>query len=126
LTGHPHHLKVEVFKEDESWLGLPVGAPGYMSGDSLPELFADVEFTKHFCADVPRHVPLSVEYVAGQPEIADELTTIHAAYLALPPHLRPVAVAWDHDNDRPMNPVHSGPFTNPDQLRRLQELHAAF
>jgi hypothetical protein len=65
-----------------------------------------------------------VEYVAGQPEIAAEINAIYAAYLALPAHLRPVAVPWDPDNDRPTDPVHTGPYTNPDQLRHLEQLHA--
>jgi hypothetical protein len=65
-----------------------------------------------------------VEYVAGQPEIAPELDAIHAAYLALPPHLRPIAVPWDLDNDRPADPVYAGPYTNPVQLQYLEQLHA--
>lgn len=126
MTQNAHQLKVQVLKEDDFWVGLPVGVAGGTTGDTLPELFAEIEFIKHFCADVPKHVPVSVEYVAGQPEIAEELNTIYAAYLALPSHLRPVAVAWDHDNERPADPSHTGPFTNPDQLRNLEQLHARF
>ena len=69
-------------------------------------------------------MPVCVEYVAGQSEIAPELRAVYAAYLALPTDLRPVAVPWDPDNDRPVDPSHSGPYTNPDQLRYLQQLDA--
>lgn len=65
-----------------------------------------------------------VEYVAGQAEIAHELNAMCTAYLALPAHLRPVAVPWDLDSDRPAGPVHTGPHTNPDQLRYLEQLRA--
>jgi hypothetical protein len=116
LTQNAHHLKVEVFKEDGHWEGFPIRAPGSMAGDNLPELFADVEFGKHFCLWVPNAVPVSVEYVAGQPEITDELNAAYAAFLALPPHLRPIAVAWDQDNDRSVNPTHTGPFLNLEQM----------
>jgi hypothetical protein len=113
---HAHHLKVEVFKEDDHWEGFPIDAPGSMAGGTLPEFFADVEFSKHFCLWVPNLVPISVEYVAGQPEIAEELSTAYAAFLALLPHLRPRAVAWDHDNDRPVDPTHTGPYLNLEQM----------
>lgn len=112
LTQHREHLKVEVFREDGYWVGLPAGVPGSMSGDTIAELFAEVEFHKHFCADLPEDVPLPVEYVAGQPEITDQLQSAYAAFLALPPHLRPQAVSWDPDNDRPVNPAHTGPYLN--------------
>lgn len=112
LTQHATHLKVEVFREDGFWEGYPIGAPGGMAGTTLPELFANVEFDKHFCLWVPDCVPVSVEYVAGQPGISDELNAAYAAFLAAPPHQRPQAVAWDHDNDRPVNPAHTGPYVN--------------
>jgi len=116
MTQGSHHLAVRVLKKDGYWIAHSINAPGGMDGDTLPELFAEVEFFKHFCLDVPEEMPVSVEYVAGQPEIAEELCAAHAAYMALPPHLRPMAVAWDHDNDRPVNPAHTGPFLNLDQM----------
>jgi hypothetical protein len=85
---------------------------------------AMIEFFKRSCAGFPDDAPICVEYVAGQPEIAPELDTIYAAYLALPPHLQPIAVPWDLDSGRPADPVHAGPYTNPDQLRYLEQLHA--
>lgn len=109
-------MKVEVFKEDDHWVGLPVGLPGSMAGGTIAELFAEVEFHKHFCADLPEGQPLPVEYVAGQPEITERLQTAYAAFLALPPQLRPRAVPWDPDNDRPVNPAHPGPYLNLDQF----------
>ena len=36
--------------------------------------------------------------------------------MALPPHQRPQAVAWDHANDVPANPAHTGPYLNLDQM----------
>jgi hypothetical protein len=118
------HLKVRVLKKDGYWLGLSDDLAGGSTGDTLPELFAEIEFSKRSCAGLPEGVPVGVEYVAGQPEIAPELNATYAAYLALPVNLRPVAVPWDLDNDRPVDPVHTGPYTNPDQLRHLEQLHA--
>jgi len=122
MTRHEQHLKVEVLKKEGYWVGLPVDAPGSMSGDTLPHLFAEVEYSKHTCLWVPNAVPVSVEYVAADSAIRAELNAAYAAYMALPPHLRPRAVSWDHDNDRPLNPTHTGPYTNPEQLRYLEQL----
>jgi hypothetical protein len=110
----PHHLQVKVFRQERYWDAFPVDAPGFMSGDSLPELLADVEFSKYFCLWVPNVVPISVEYIPGQPWIAEELEAYHEAFMSIPEDLRPRPVAWDHDNDRPMNPAHTGPFLNMD------------
>jgi hypothetical protein len=122
MTRHMQHLKVEVLKKDGYWVGLPVDAPGSMSGDTLPQLFAEVEYSKYVCLWVPHEAPVSVEYLAADPAIRAELDAAYAAYLALPPHLRPRAVSWDHDNDRPVNPTHTGPYTNPEQLQYLEQL----
>ena len=103
---------MRVLKKADYWVALSINAPGSASGDTLPELFAEVEFHKHFCLGIPKDVPVYVEYVAGQPEICEEVRAAYAAFLALPPHLRPQAVAWDHDNDRPANPAHAGPYLN--------------
>jgi hypothetical protein len=124
LTEDAYRVKVRVLKEDGYWVGLSRDLAGGFTGDTLPELFAEIEFTKHSGAGLPKDAAVCVEYVAGQPEIAAELGAVYAAYLALPPDLRPVAVPWDIDNDRPADPVHTGPFTNPDQLRYLEQLHA--
>lgn len=82
MTNQVHHLKVEVFREDGYWVGLPVGAPGSMSGDTLPEFFADVEFSKHFSLGVPQTTPVRVEFIPGQPEITEELHAGHRAFRA--------------------------------------------
>ena len=117
-----HQLKVRVLKKDGYWVGVSDDLAGGSTGDTLPELFAEIEFFKHSCAGSPEDAQVFVEYVAGQPEIAPELNAIYAAYLALPTDLRPVAVPWDPDNDRPVDPIHSGPYTNPDQLLYLEQL----
>jgi hypothetical protein len=119
-----YRVKVRVLKRDGYWVGLSDDLAGGLTGDTLPELFAEIEFTKHSCAGLPKDDAVCVEYIAGQPEIAPELGAVYAAYLALPPDLRPIAVPWDIDNDRPADPVHTGPYTNPDQLRYLEQLHA--
>jgi hypothetical protein len=124
LTDGAHRLKVRVLKKYGYWVGLSDDLAGGSTGDTLPELFAEIEFFKHSCTGIPKDVPVCAEYVAGQPEIVPELSAVYAAYLALPPHRRPVAVPWDLDNDRPADPVHTGPYTNPDQLRHLEQLHA--
>ena len=120
-----YRVKVRVLKEDGYWVGLSRDLAGGLTGDTLPGLFAEIEFTKHFGAGLPKDAAVCVEYVADQPEIAAELGAVYAAYLALPPDLRPIAVSWDIDNDRPADPVHTGPYTNPDQLRYLEQLHAS-
>lgn len=124
LKNDGRQMKVRVLKKDGYWVGLSDDLAGGSTGDTLPELFAEIEFFRHSRADLPGDVPVGVEYVAGQSEIAPELHAVYAAYLALPTHLRPVAVPWDPDNDRPVDRVHSGPYTNPDQLRYLEQLHA--
>jgi hypothetical protein len=124
MMADAHRVKVRVLKHDDCWVALSDDLAGGLTGDTLPELFAEIEFFKHSGAGVAKDVPVCVEYVAGQPEIAPELSAVYAAYLALPQDLRPVAVSWDLDNDRPVDPVHTGPFTNPDQLRYLEQLHA--
>jgi hypothetical protein len=124
LTEGAHRLKVRVLKKDGYWVGLSDDLAGGSTGDTLPELFAEIEFFKRSRAGFPGNVPVCVEYVAGQPEIAPELDAVYAAYLALPPHLRPVAVPWELDSDRPADPVHSSPYTNPGQLWYLEQLHA--
>jgi hypothetical protein len=124
LMDDARRLKVRVLKKDGYWVGLSDDLAGGSTGDTLPELFAEVEFCKRSRAGSPDNARICVEYVAGQPEIAPELDTIDAAYLALPPHLRPIAVAWDLDRDQPADPLHVGPYTNPDQLRYLEQLHA--
>jgi hypothetical protein len=124
LKNDGHQLKVRVLKKDGYWVGLSDDLAGGSTGDTLPELFAEIEFFRHSRADLPETAPDCVEYVAGQSEIAPEVHAVYAAYLALPTHLRPVAVPWDPDNNRPVDPVHSGPYTNPDQLRYLEQLHA--
>ena len=124
MTDDAHQVKVRVSKDDGYWVGLSRDLHGGFTADTLPELFADIESTKHSSVGLSKDVPVCVEYVAEQPEIAPELSAVYDAYLALPPHLRPVAVQWDLDNDRPADPVHAGPYTNPDQLRYLEQLHA--
>jgi hypothetical protein len=118
-----HQMKVRVLKKDGYWVGLSDDLAGGSTGDTLPELFAEIESFKNSAAGLPEDVPVCVEYVAGQPEIAQELNAMYAAYLALPAHLRPVAVPWDLDNDRPADPGHTGPYANPDQLQYLEQLH---
>lgn len=124
LKNDGHQLKVRVLKKDGYWVGLSDELAGGSTGDTLPEPLAEIEFFRHSRTGLPGDTPVCVEYIAGQHEIAPELNAIYAAYLALPAHLRPVAVPWDLDNDRPAEPVHSGPYTNPDQLRYLEQLHA--
>ena len=124
MRNDAHRVTVRVSKHDDCWVGLSRDLHGGLSGDTLPELFAEIEFFKHSAAGLSKDVPVCVEYVADQPEISPELSAVYAAYLALPPDLRPVAVSWDLDNDRPADPVHTGPYTNPDQLRNLEQLHA--
>jgi hypothetical protein len=123
LTGDAHRLEVRVLKKDGYWVGLSDDLGGGLTGDTLPELFAEIEFSRRSGASLPGNGLACVEYVPGQPEVAIELNALYAAYLALPPDLRPVAVPWDLDSDRPVDPLHTGPYTNPDQLRYLERLH---
>ena len=123
MTRDTLYVKMEVLREDGFWFGHPIGGRGCASGDTLGELFADAEFSKHDYADVAEDVPVRLEYVAGDPEFSGLLNTVYTAYCALPASLRPVAVAWDNDNDRPQDPAWTGgPYTNSEQLRYLEQI----
>jgi hypothetical protein len=100
-----HRLAVEVFTEEGYWAGHATGVAGCITADTLLELFAEVELFKHFCLGVPKETPVSVEYVAvaEQPEIAEELCAAYRGFLAMPEDVRPRAIPWNHDNDRPLN-----------------------
>lgn len=54
--------------------------------------------------ELTQNTAVSVEYVAvaDQPEIAEELCA-YREFLAMPEDVRPKAIPWDHDNDRPLN-----------------------
>ena len=41
-----HRLKVRVLKKDGYWVGLSDDLAGGSTGDTLPELFAEIEFFK--------------------------------------------------------------------------------
>ena len=125
LTANAHRLKVRVLKKDRYWIGLSDAFAGGSTADTLAELFAEIEFFKHSRTGFAGDAPVCVEYIAGQPGIAQELSAVYAAYLALPPDLRPIAVPWDLDNDRPTDPGRTGPYTNPDQLKHLEQLHVS-
>jgi hypothetical protein len=112
MTPNAQHLTVKVFKENDYWVALPIGTPGSMSGDTLPELFADVEFAKHFCLGVSLKTPVCVRYVPGQPEIAAELCEGQRAFQSLPVHFRPQVGRCDpFDNDDPLN-ASAAPLVN--------------
>jgi hypothetical protein len=73
MTRRTHRLSVSVIKKDGYWIALPVGAPGSMSGDTLPELFNEVEAFKHFCLDLPPEADVAVEYLYDIPEVGEEV-----------------------------------------------------
>jgi hypothetical protein len=74
--------------------GHAAGVAGCITANTLPELFVEVEFFKHFCLGVPKETPVSVEYVAvaDQPEIAEELCAAYREFLAIPEDVRPKAI----------------------------------
>jgi hypothetical protein len=57
-----------------AWSAVPVGvaAGGGVSGESLAELFAEVEAIKHFCLDLPVDTPVTVDFVYDVPGVSEE------------------------------------------------------
>jgi hypothetical protein len=64
LIDDAHRLKVRVLKKDGYWVGLSEDLAGGSTGDTLPELFAEIEFFKRSGAGFPVDAPICVEYVA--------------------------------------------------------------
>lgn len=73
-----HTLKVKVIRsralgtDTDVWVGLPIDAPGSVSGDTLTELFEEVEAIKHFVLGLPKDTPVTVEYVYDLPGVQPE------------------------------------------------------
>jgi hypothetical protein len=73
MTHSVHRLAVRVLKKDGYWVGLPIDAPGSMTGDTLTDLFEDVEAAKHFCLGLPKETPVMVSYTYDLPDFEDEV-----------------------------------------------------
>jgi hypothetical protein len=74
MTPHKvHRLAVRVLKKDGYWVGLPIDTPGSMIGDTLTELFEEVEAAKHFCLALPKEATVTVSYTYDLPEIDEEI-----------------------------------------------------
>ncbi|MFI6507077.1 hypothetical protein ACIBCT_05690 [Streptosporangium sp. NPDC050855] len=50
MTGTPLRLTMKAVRKTDYWIALPVDAPiaGGVSGDTLTELYEEVEAAKHF------------------------------------------------------------------------------
>ncbi|MER5323484.1 hypothetical protein [Streptosporangium roseum] len=77
MTGTPLQLTMRAIRKADYWIALPVDAPiaGGVSGDTLPELYEEVEAAKHFILDAPSDAEIIVAYlyeVAGvSPTVLD-------------------------------------------------------
>ncbi|MEU3166929.1 hypothetical protein [Streptosporangium sp. NPDC006930] len=72
MIGAPLRLTTKAVRKTDYWIALPVDAPieGGVSGDTLVELYEEVEAAKHFILDVPPEAEIVVTYlyeVAGVP-----------------------------------------------------------
>jgi hypothetical protein len=77
MTHAVHRLAVRVLKKDGYWIGLPIDAPGSMTGDTLNDLFEDVETFKHFCLGLPKETPVVVSYTYDLPEFDEEVIDVY-------------------------------------------------
>jgi hypothetical protein len=72
MTSQALHLTIRAVRKDGYWIALPVGvtgSPGGVSGDTLSELFEEVEAFKHFILDAPRETEVAVDYVYDVPGV---------------------------------------------------------
>ncbi|MER5644370.1 hypothetical protein [Streptosporangium sp. NPDC002524] len=72
MTGAPLRLTMKAVRKTDYWIALPTNAPirGGVSGDTLAELYEEVEAAKHFILDAPAETEIIVTYlyeVAGVP-----------------------------------------------------------
>jgi hypothetical protein len=78
MTPHNvHRLAVRVSNEDGYWVGLPIDAPGSMVGDTLADLFEEVEAAKHFCLALSKETPVMVSYTYDLPEFDEEVIDVY-------------------------------------------------
>ncbi|MFF3440303.1 hypothetical protein [Streptosporangium sp. NPDC002721] len=72
MTDAPLRLTMKAVRKTDYWIALPMDAPiqGGVSGDTLAELYEEVEAAKHFILDAPAEAEIVVTYlyeVAGVP-----------------------------------------------------------
>jgi hypothetical protein len=77
MTHTVHRLAVRVLKKDGYWIGLPIDEPGSMVGDTLTDLFEDVEAAKHFCLGLRKETPVMVSYTYDLPEFDEEVIDVY-------------------------------------------------
>jgi hypothetical protein len=77
MTHAVHRLTVRILKKDGYWIGLPIDAPGSMVGDTLSDLFEDVEAAKHFCLGLPKETTVIISYTYDLPEFDDEVIEVY-------------------------------------------------
>jgi hypothetical protein len=64
-------------KKADYWVALPIDAPGSMTGDTLADLFTEVETFKHFCLGAPADAAVTVDYVYDLPEVGEDVLTAY-------------------------------------------------
>jgi hypothetical protein len=92
MTSTAHRLVVRVSRartldtDIDVWHASPVDAPirSGVNGETLSELFEEVEAVKHFILDLPKETPVDVEYIFDLPGVPSEvLASYHEQRLRL-------------------------------------------
>ena len=76
MSEKPLNITMKVAPEADHWVALVQGVPGFrggVTGDTLAELYAEVEAVKHFALNVPKEKDVAVDYVYDIPGVAGEL-----------------------------------------------------
>ncbi|MEU9831979.1 hypothetical protein AB0D67_10625 [Streptosporangium sp. NPDC048047] len=65
MNSTPLQLTMRAVRKSDYWIALPVDAPirGGVSGDTLAELYEEVEAAKHFILDAPAEAEIVVTYL---------------------------------------------------------------
>ncbi|MEO3859081.1 hypothetical protein [Acrocarpospora sp. B8E8] len=82
-TTATHRLTFHITREEDLqtgalvWVAAPVDHTiGCVAGETLADLYAEVEQFKHFVLDLPEETPIVVEYVYALPGVQEALESL--------------------------------------------------
>jgi hypothetical protein len=64
--------------EESHWVAVVEDVPGFrgaVTGDTLPELYEEIDAVKHFVLDVPKETPVAINYIYAIPDVPIEIIT---------------------------------------------------
>lgn len=76
MNGQSRCITIKVLPEGDYWVGLVQGVAdfrGGVTGDTLTELYAEVEAVKHFALGVPKEAEVAVDYVYEIPGVTADV-----------------------------------------------------